>query len=685
MKRNSNTGSCVQAAVARHACLKGVVLLAAAFCIRAPAQSIDHGALEGVFGESVTTSVTGSPQRVSEVPATMVIVTAEDIRRSGARDIPGVLRHVVGIDVQQWGNDSADVSARGYNQALSSRLLVLIDGRQVFADFYGYTPWATLPVELAGIRQIEIVKGPNSALFGFNAVGGVINIITSNPHFDDTSSVSLTGGTQDLVQASVVAMARVSDSASLRIMMGGNANDDFSTPQRPIDAGSRRGNERREINLQGVFQLGSKTELNIEATHSESEQPIEVPTYFMVNEQFKIQTLQGVVTSDTSLGLVQARLYGSSLGVRGDLTNSGNELFLFDNHVVVAQLQDIFKGGIAHVFRVAVEYRRSDVNTSPIGEARVSTEILSSSGMWTWKIAPSLSLTNAIRVDRLSLAREGYLPPGFGLSNADWNDRTITEPSFNSGLVIDAGDAGIVRITVARGIEMPSLTMFGAVLQQIAPGIPLYANGNPFIEPAVVLNYELSWDHTLPSLEASFRMSAFYQTTSDIASVAGGGPLSPLLVATSVNVGDSETAGVELSIKGTLRDSWLWGLSYSRQVVNDHRIPGLSIETTAVDFEHTTPKHVILGNLGWAHGPWEIDGYGRYQSAVQGLEGTGANGRDALVPIAGYASFDARVAYRLSEAITASVSGQNLLHDEQRQTTAAFIERRVFATLSIDF
>jgi outer membrane receptor for ferrienterochelin and colicins len=63
-----------------------------------PAQSIDYGALERLFKEPVTTSVDGSPQRVSDVPTTMEIITAEDIRRSGAKDIPGVLRHVGGLD-----------------------------------------------------------------------------------------------------------------------------------------------------------------------------------------------------------------------------------------------------------------------------------------------------------------------------------------------------------------------------------------------------------------------------------------------------------------------------------------------------------------------------------------------------------------------------------------------------------
>jgi hypothetical protein len=77
-------------------------------------QAVDYGALEQLFNEPVTTSVTGSPQRVSDVPATIEIITAKDIRRSGAKDIPGVLRHVRGIDTLECGNA---FRTKGYYQS----------------------------------------------------------------------------------------------------------------------------------------------------------------------------------------------------------------------------------------------------------------------------------------------------------------------------------------------------------------------------------------------------------------------------------------------------------------------------------------------------------------------------------------------------------------------------------------
>ena len=169
----------------------------------AAAQGVDYGTLQELFGEPITTSATGKPQRQSDVPVTMEIVTAEDIRRSGVTDIPGVLRHLAGIDVWRWSLGNADVAIRGYNQPMQPRILTLINGRQVYLDFYGLTRWSSLPVSLDEIRQIEVVKGPKTVLRRYSpntaapfphvrayARGGVIRRLSSALS-SPSSSVSL--------------------------------------------------------------------------------------------------------------------------------------------------------------------------------------------------------------------------------------------------------------------------------------------------------------------------------------------------------------------------------------------------------------------------------------------------------------------------------------------------------------
>jgi outer membrane receptor for ferrienterochelin and colicins len=217
---------------------------------RARAQSVDYGALEQLFGEPITTSVTGKPQKASDVPADLVILTQDDIRRSGADNIPDILRFVTGLDVRTYGLADSEVGIRGYNQPLNPRLLVMVNGRQIYLDDYGYVAWSTIPVQLDEIRQIEVVKGPNSALFGFNAAGGVINIITVDPIKDNTNSVTVRTGTQSLASASVVGTAHFGDTAGIRLSAGGlTARDfapaglnDFDSIDRPRP---RRGRHRR--------------------------------------------------------------------------------------------------------------------------------------------------------------------------------------------------------------------------------------------------------------------------------------------------------------------------------------------------------------------------------------------------------------------------------------------------------
>jgi len=184
---------------------------------RATAQPVDYGALERTFGEPVTMSVTGKPQTATDAPANVEIITQDDIRRSGATTIPDVLQFVTGVDVRREGIASADVGIRGYNQAPNPYLMVLVDGRQVYMVDYGRIVWPAIPVQLDEIRQIEVIKGPNSALYGFNAVSGVINIITYDPLEDRINSATLRGGTQGYVAGSVVGTGRIGEKAGVRV------------------------------------------------------------------------------------------------------------------------------------------------------------------------------------------------------------------------------------------------------------------------------------------------------------------------------------------------------------------------------------------------------------------------------------------------------------------------------------
>lgn len=671
----------ISSRVTHHAAAAAIVLFSL-LPSAAQAQAVDYGALQQLFGQPITTSVTGSPQRASDVPATMEIITAEDIRRSGAYDIPGVLRHVPGVDVLRWNNDNADVGMRGYNQAFSSRLLVLIDGRQVYADFYGFTPWSALPVELGAIRQIEVVKGPNSALFGFNAVDGVINIVTRNPSYDEANELTVTGGTQGLAQGSVLGTFKAGDAAAVRISAGGRADDDFSTRiPTAVAVQPRRHNSRDAFDLDSVVRLGAQAQLDLEASHSDVAQNQMDPAYRINYARYHTDSLRAQLNADSLYGLLQATAYTNwiSSDVTPGLTGSD---YNFHNRVSVAQLQDVFRLGSQHTLRVSAEYRYNTESTTTVQGADVFYDVVSFGGMWEWRLTPSVTLTDAVRLDHLSLGRSGYRPPGYPFSNADWQ-RNFNTASYNSGLVWQADPADTLRFIAGRGVQVPSLVNDGAFLVS-SPRINI--TGVPGLDPTTVMNYEVGWDRFVPAFSGMLRASVFKKDTDDIVSLRGGrvqGPGSTYF--TPADVGNSSALGMEVGARGAFLQNWSWELDYRLERIRDHLTPPAQGGIDLVDFQHVTPLHMINGQIGWSGGPWEVTTYLHYQSRTESLTAAPAGRASALTPIGSYLSMDGRLGYKMNRRFTLSVSGQNLLHSQQRQTSGPDVERRVLGTLSVSY
>jgi iron complex outermembrane receptor protein len=612
----------------------------------------------------------------------MRIITAEEIRRSGARDLPGALRHVAGLHTLQTSLDYSDVNVRGYNQAFSPRLLVLVDGRQVYADYYGFTPWTTVPVELDAIRQIEIVKGPQSALFGFNAVGGVINIVTYDPLDDEASRVSVLAGTQDLVQSSAVSTWKFGQSAGLRLSAGHRTNDDFSTPLPPTDAGARRGNERFAVNVDSEFKIGDQIRAGLEVTHSDAEQTEFAPTYSLSYGEYDTRSLKANIAADTRVGLIQATAYRNEIGADVFLGDVSSPLANFRNDVIVARVESITKIGAKHTLRLSAEHRDNSLDTTTFAGAEVSYDIEALGGMWEWSALPSVTLTTAFRADRWSLERKGPIPPELGLSNADW-DRSKTVPSFNVGAVWQASELDSVRILVGRGVQLPNLLNLGGQLSEFPP-FGWFA-GVPDLEPTVVKNYEVGWARQLSRLGAKLDVAAFRGQSRNTVANVGGFRMTPAFqfVFTPINLEKSRTTGLDISIEGRLRDAWRWGAGYIRQDIDDEFT--LPSAFTLADFEHTTPRRMLKANVGWSRGPWEVDGYLHYLSSFAGFAGFDPTTGWTLAPISSHGNVDGRLGYRLNARMMLSLTAQNLARSEQRQTSAPNVERQIFATFSMTF
>lgn len=178
---------------------------------------VEGGFLDQAY-ERIVITASRVGQEPLDSPSTVTVLTADDIRLSGAVNVPDLLRRVVGVDVMSLSAGQPDVSIRGFNNKLNNKVLVLIDGRSTYLDFIGATLWETSPIQLEEIERIEVIRGPGSAVYGANAVTGVINIITRTPG-DGGQVVRVDVGSPGLVRSSAVASGR-SGNTTYRLSAG---------------------------------------------------------------------------------------------------------------------------------------------------------------------------------------------------------------------------------------------------------------------------------------------------------------------------------------------------------------------------------------------------------------------------------------------------------------------------------
>lgn len=143
-------------------------------------------------------------QPISQAPSNVYVITDEDIRHSGATDLPTVLRRIPGLEVMQVTGADFNVSVRGDNQLNANKLLVMVDGRSIYVDMQGGVFWKNIPVTLPEIKRIEILKGPASVIYGFNAFDGVVNIITKSPHEIKGTTVQFGGGELGTISSAAI-------------------------------------------------------------------------------------------------------------------------------------------------------------------------------------------------------------------------------------------------------------------------------------------------------------------------------------------------------------------------------------------------------------------------------------------------------------------------------------------------
>ncbi len=243
-------------------------VLSLMYCPASLAAPLDTSNINSVLSLSLeelmqvtVTSASKKAQTLAETAAAVFVISNDDIRRSGATNIPEALRLAPGVQVAAIGQNRWSVSIRGFNSRFSNKLLVLVDGRAIYSTAFSGVFWEHNDVPLGNIERIEVIRGPGGSLWGANAVNGVINIITYSAKDTQGGLITAAAGTE--VNGSALARYgwKLDEDTYLRLhantksvdggqaVAGGDGPDTWKTQQAGFRLDAKRGGDN--LSLQG--------------------------------------------------------------------------------------------------------------------------------------------------------------------------------------------------------------------------------------------------------------------------------------------------------------------------------------------------------------------------------------------------------------------------------------------------
>jgi iron complex outermembrane receptor protein len=169
-------------------------------CVQAAPTGADDLSLEDLLKADVVTA-SRKAQAVQDVAAAVYVISREDIERSGASSLPAALSLAPGVEVQRLSSGRWAVGTRGFSGRFANKLLVLMDGRSIYSPLFSGVLWELEGTLIEDIDRIEVIRGPGAALWGANAVNGVINILTR--HARDTQGTLVAAGTGTVERGSL--------------------------------------------------------------------------------------------------------------------------------------------------------------------------------------------------------------------------------------------------------------------------------------------------------------------------------------------------------------------------------------------------------------------------------------------------------------------------------------------------
>jgi iron complex outermembrane recepter protein len=631
--------------------------------------------------EIEVTSASKKSQHLTDAPAAIFVIKQEDIKRSGATSIPDALRMAPGLDVGRIDSNKWAVSSRGFNGRFANKLLVLIDGRSIYTQAFSGIYWENQDVLLEDVDRIEVIRGPGAALWGANAVNGVINIITK--HSKETKGGLLTagGGSQELGFGSLRYGAQLGTDTTGRAyakgfkrgqfkhVVGDNANDDWDK-------------------VQGGFRIDSaltpEDKLTVwgDAYYSKINQSL---TFASINSPTFFQTFDE--TTHASGANINSRLQHTI-----SPTSSYALQLYYDiykrNEVIDKETRQTADIDFQHRFALndwndviwGLNYRYMDaVSTLP------SPEVFS-----IRKTNRKDQYFSAFLQDEMALI-DNKLSLTLG-SKFEHNDYSGFEIQPTARLLWTPHEQHRFWGGISRAVRTPSyvdaeLTLVGQFVPpnsvQNPTPFPVAATvkGTPNFNAEELLSYELGYRFNLDR-SISIDATAFFNDYSSLRSLKPGLArfngrylVQPLNV---TNLNKGETFGFETAVSWKMLDWWRWDVNYSYL---NTRLKSNQFYQEGVSPQHKTSIRSVIT-------PWKtvnLDFWLRYADESTFFTVRGP------VKIDSYVTLDVRLAWRPLADIELSVTGQNLLDNghleavDELFTRQTEIPRSVFGKIAWNF
>lgn len=590
-------------------------------------------------------SVSRKAEPLQLAAAAVFVVTGDDIRRSGARNIAEALRLVPGLHVARNGASDYAISARGFNSGSADKMEVLLDGRSVYTPLFSGVFWDTLDTYLGDIDRIEVIRGPGATLWGANAVNGVINIVTRHAGQTLGSEVSLSAGNEQRAAGALRTGRAVGAAGGIRFYAQAHELDDSVNAQGQDQRDSQR---FQQAGLRGDFHLGA-VELGVTADRYDSRTNVTtVASLAAPNGSPAVETASGnhlMLRGRWNLGEQQAL---SGHAYLDQYQRFSPSIFAEDRQTVDVQLQYQTRLG-RHQLNAGLGFRETEDETGgpPL--------------LIIWEPANRTARTRSAFVQDQIGFWDRRLVWTIG-TKFERNDYTGNELQPGTRLGFQISEQVFTWAAVSRAVRTPNrldhdTALFCdpvvlAPLLNCAPNTVLPFGSRDFDSEKL-----LAWEWGLRLTDQqrySADLALFYNDYDDIKTQEGAG------FGSQDNNGLVQTYGAELALNWRLRSGLDLRAHYSWLQV-DARTRAGSMDGNFQEREHTEPAHQASLRALWNPASrWHTDATLRYVSGFDQYTGTAPAPRvRSRVP--GYVELNSRVAWRHSPNSEWALVAENLL------------------------